>query len=279
MPNDAQIESWDGAGGEHWAAEAERYDRINSGYTEHIVRAASPAPGERVLDVGCGNGALSLAVAPLVAPGGSVTGLDISGPMLATAERRAAEAGRDDVSFTKGDAQVASLPDASVDVVVSRFGVMFFDDPVEAFANLARALRPGGRVAFSCWRDLLSNDWLMVPVAAALEHVPMPRLGVPGEPGPFALADPDRLRSILGDAGLADVGVEEVEVPMEIGTDVDDAVSFLQGTDMAATIFADVEPDAVARAWDAIRAALEPHATADGVFLTGRAWIVTARRP
>lgn len=278
VPNEAQIQAWDGPGGEKWATHAERFDRINRGYTEHILRAAAPAPGEHVLDVGCGNGALTLAIAPVVAPEGSVTGLDISGPMLATAARRAGDAGADNVELVKGDAQVEPLTPGSFDLVVSRFGVMFFDDPLEAFTNLARALRAGGRAAFSCWRDLLSNDWIMVPVGAALEHVPMPELGEPGQPGPFSLADPERLRSILGGAGFADIELDEVTVPMVIGTDLDDALSFLQATDLSAALFEGADPSAVARAWDAIRAALEPYATPDGVVLSGRAWIVTARR-
>ena len=181
-PNAAQIENWDGAGGRHWVAEAERYDRMTGAFGERIIEAAAPRPGERVLDVGCGNGAVALAVSGLVAPGGSVMGLDVSGPMLAYARRRAAAAGIASVSFRKGDAQVYPLPPAGFDAVVSRFGVMFFDDPVAAFANLGRALRPGGRIAFTCWRDLLVNDWLMVPAGAALQYVPMPDLGQPGAP-------------------------------------------------------------------------------------------------
>src|SRR5262249_15576542 len=176
-PNVSQIENWDGPGGQHWVAEAERYDRMTRSFGAQIIEAAAPRPGERVLDVGCGNGAVALAVSDLVAPSGSRAGLDIPGPRLAYARRRAEAAGIASVSFCKGDAQVYPLPQASFDAVVSRFGVMFFDDPVAAFANIGRALRPGGRLVFTCWRDLMVNDWLMVPAAAALQHVPMPDLG------------------------------------------------------------------------------------------------------
>ena len=139
-PNTAQIESWDGPGGQHWVAEAERYDRMTGSFGERIIEAAAPGPGERVLDVGCGTGAVALAVSALVAPGGSVMGLDVSGPMLACARRRADAAGIASVSFRNGDAQVCPLPPASFDAVVSRFGVMFFDDPVAAFANIGLSL-------------------------------------------------------------------------------------------------------------------------------------------
>src|SRR5687767_9978445 len=144
MPNVEEREYWDGTGGEHWATEADRYDFINRRFAERIGEALAPRPGERVLDVGCGNGALSLTIAPLVQPGGSVCGLDLSGPMLAVARRRAEEAVLDNAAFEQGDAQVHALPEAAFDAAVSRFGVMFFEDPVAAFANIGRALRPGG---------------------------------------------------------------------------------------------------------------------------------------
>src|SRR5688500_5072726 len=199
MPNVEQAEYWDGPGGEHWAADAERYDEINRRFGERIVSAVEARPGERVLDVGCGNGVLSLALARQVMPDGSVLGLDLSGPMLGEARRRAEAAGLDNVSFEQGDAQVAALPEASFNAAVSRFGVMFFEDPVAAFANIGRALRPDGRLVFACWQELLRNEWLVVPSAAALAFVPMPELGEPGRPGPFSLADPERVRSVLGD--------------------------------------------------------------------------------
>ena len=153
MPNSDQSRSWNGPTGEHWAAEAERYDAMLAPFVGPIVAAAAPQPGEAVLDVGCGNGALALAFAEQVAPGGRVTGVDLSEPMLAEARRRADAAGRGDVTFVRADAQTAALP-GPFDVVVSRFGVMFFDDPTAAFTNLAASLRPGGRIVFVCWQDL-----------------------------------------------------------------------------------------------------------------------------
>ena len=248
-------------------------------FGERIIEAAAPGPGERVLDVGCGNGAVALAVSALVAPGGSVMGLDISGPMLAYARRRAEQAQIASVSFRKGDAQVYPLPRASFDAVVSRFGVMFFDDPVAAFANIGRALRPGGRIAFTCWQDLTVNDWLMVPAGAALQHVPMPDLGQPGAPGPFSLADPERVHQVLRDAAFAQIAAEEIARPMPMGGSADDVLAFMRGTEMAQVLMTDVDPGTAERAWAAVKAALQAHAEPGGITLAGTAWLVTARRP
>jgi SAM-dependent methyltransferase len=277
-PNAAQIENWDGPGGQHWVAEAERYDRMTGAFGERIIEAAAPRPGERVLDVGCGNGAVALAVSALVAPGGSVLGLDISGPMLGCARQRADAAGIASVSFRQGDAQVYPLPTASFDAVVSRFGVMFFDDPVAAFTNLGRALRPGGRIAFTCWRELAVNDWLMVPAGAALQHVPMPDLGQPGAPGPFSLADPERVHQVLRDAAFAQIALEEVVRPMPMGSSAEDVLAFMRGTEMAQVLMTGVDPGTAEQAWAAVKAALQAHAEPGGITLAGTAWIVTARR-
>ena len=277
-PNASQIESWDGPGGQHWVAEAERYDRMTRSFGERIIEAAAPGPGEQVLDVGCGNGAVALAVSALVAPGGSVMGLDVSGPMLAYARRRAEQARIASVSFRQGDAQVYPLPRAGFDAVVSRFGVMFFDDPVAAFANIGRALRPGGRSAFTCWRDLIVNDWLMVPAGAALQCVPMPDLGQPGAPGPFSLADPERVHQVLRDAAFAQIALEEITRPMPMGSSADDVLAFMRGTEMAHVLMTGVDSGTAERAWAAVKAALQAHAEPGGITLAGTAWLVTARR-
>ncbi|HEX9969679.1 MAG TPA: methyltransferase domain-containing protein [Acidimicrobiales bacterium] len=275
MPNTEQIEHWDGDAGQRWVELADFLDRLNQPYAERIVERLAPQAGERVLDIGCGNGALSLALAPAV---GSVVGLDISGPMLAKAAERAEAAGLANVRFEKGDAQVHELPAGSFDAAVSRFGVMFFEDPVAAFANIGRMLRSGGRLVFACWQQLFENEWIMVPSAAALAHVPMPDLGA-GGPGPFSLADPDALRSMLAEAGFAGVELEDLRVPMRFGDTVEETVAFLRRTDIAAGLMKDVDEETADRAWNAIAEALEPHAGPDAVVLNGAAWLVTATRP
>lgn len=273
------LEDWDGADGERWAAEAERYDRMTRRFADAIVNAVAARPGERLLDVGCGNGALTLALAEPVAPDGTITGLDISSPMLAVAERRARQRGLTNTSFLHADAQAADLEPGSFDAVVSRFGVMFFNDPVAAFTNLANALRPGGRLVFTCWRDLLANDWIMVPAAAALEHVPLPELGDEGGRGPFSFAEPDRVRSILDAAGFTDIDLRPLDLPVTLGTDVDDAIDFMRHGEMAQILFTDAEQEAVDRAWDAIRHVLTTADTGDVVDLNASAWLIHATSP
>lgn len=278
MSNKASLDAWDGADGERWAAEADRYDRMSRRFADAILDAASPAPGERVLDIGCGNGALTLAIAPTVGIEGHVTGVDISTPMLAVAQQRADAVAVDNVSWRRADAQTADLGEGAFDLVVSRFGVMFFEDPHAAFANLARSLRTGGRIVFTCWRDLLANDWIMVPAAAALLHVPMPELGDEGGRGPFSLADAEHVQRLLGGAGFADVHVAQLDLPVTMGLDVDDAIDFMRGGDMASILFVGVDDELVQRAWEEIRSTLAAGVGEGAVELNGSVWLVDARR-
>lgn len=274
MANADQIRNWDGPAGEHWVREMARYDAMVEPFGRRLLDAAGPRPGERVLDVGCGTGALAAELARLVGPSGEVTGLDVSGPMLAAARERAPG-----VTFVKGDAQTHPLASAAYDLVVSRFGLMFFDDPAAAFANLAGALAPGGRLVFVCWQDLLRNDWIMVPATAALEHVPMPPVTDRSGPGPFSLAGPDLVRGLVTGAGLVDVAIDEVRAPMRMGVSVDDAVAFYRRTEIASEMIERASPAAQARAWEAVTAAVTAAAGDAGVAFDGVAWLVTARAP
>lgn len=278
MTNEA-LSSWDGADGDRWAREADRYDRMSRRFAAAIIEAVAPRPGEDVLDVGCGNGALLLAIAGMVTPEGTVTGLDISSPMLDVARHRANELSVDNVVLVHGDAQVAELERATFDAVVSRFGVMFFDDATAAFMNLAGAMRPGARLVFTCWRELFANDWIMVPAAAALEHVPMPELGEEGGPGPFSLAGAEHVRMMLSAAGFVDIDLQELNLAVTLGETVDDAIDFMRHGDMAEILFTGVDEEAVERGWTAIRSVLDDAATPDGVDLNGSVWLVQARAP
>ena len=275
--NVEQRRRWDEEEGEHWVAEAERFDRMLAPYGDQIIAGLSPEPGEQVLDVGCGNGALSLDVAARVGPNGGVLGLDLSGPMLSLARSRAAERGLGTVRFEQSDAQVHDFGDTRFDAVTSRFGVMFFEDPVAAFANLRSGVRSGGRMAFACWRSLLENDWLMVPAATLLEFVPMPEMPPPGGPGPFGLADPDQTRSRLTDAGWTDVELEPFEVRQWLADDPASVVNFLRRSEMAKTMLGDADEETASKAWNAVETMLAEHTDDDGVHLTGRAWLVTAK--
>ena len=199
MPNADMVDYWNGRPADFWVKEAEHFDTMLAPFGRRLLTAAALEPGEVVLDVGCGNGAISLEAARSVGPGGRVTGLDLSSPMLGMARRRAEEL-TIDVDFVHGDAQTDSF-DQPFDVVVSRFGVMFFDDPEVAFANLAMAARPGGRLCFVCWQEMFANEWITVPAMAIVAHVGMPEVPEPGTRGPFALADTQRTRGLLESAG------------------------------------------------------------------------------
>lgn len=275
LTNTGQARAWDGLAGAHWVDNTERYDRMLAPYLAAVVEAAQLSATDRVLDVGCGTGALTRTTARLAADG-EATGVDLSGRMVDAAQEITDAEGPINAGYLEADAQTHEFPADAYDVLVSRFGVMFFSDPVAAFANLRRATRDGGRVAFACWQGLLDNEWMLVPGAAAAEHVGMPDPGAPGEPGPFSLAEPDRVREVLGGGGFADVELTEVGGPMWMGQDLDDTTSYLANHEMARQLFDGKDPDAVQRALTAVREALVPHAGPDGVVLSGKAWLVTA---
>jgi len=276
MPNAEMTEFWSTRGGDQWVAERDRYDALLAPCGRRLLDAAGPARGELVLDVGCGNGAATLEVARRVGPEGQAVGIDLSPAMLATARARAAEAGVA-ATFVEGDVQVADLG-GPYDAVVSRFGVMFFDDPEAAFANIAGALRSGGRLVFVCWQEMLSNEWLAVPAAAIVCHVGVPELPEPGAPGPFAFADPARVKVILRSAGLTDVTIEAASDQLVMGADPDDVVAFLARDEIGRRTLEGKEPDAIASALAAAREALRPFSSADGVALGSAYWVVSARR-
>lgn len=277
MANFDWARRWAEEEGSHWVAESDRYDAMARPFGDAMLDAAQLRQGERVLDVGCGNGATTLEAGRRVRPGGTAVGVDLSPPMLGLARQRAAAAGLDDVEFLRADAQVHNFGEGAFDVVVSRSGLMFFDDPDAAFANLARALRPGGRMAFVAWQGLERSQWILVAGMAAAPHVGIPEGVGPNEPGPFGLADPDRTRRILQGAGFVDVTLDEIVRPMRIGSDVDDAVGFLRSIPVVVDLFASATPDQQAAAEDAVRAALAAHMGPDGVVMEDNAaWLVTA---
>lgn len=264
--------------GQHWVEEADRYDAMNRVFGDAMLEIAGLQAGERVLDVGCGNGATTIAAARLVWRGGRVTGVDLSEPMLALARRRADHASVDNVDLVHADAQIHPFERASFDAVISRFGVMFFDEPQAAFANLGGALKSRGRLAVVVWQDLFQSEWIMIPGGAAAAHVGLPDFGPPGAPGPFALADEHRLRGVLEAAGFDDVTIEPVTGPMRIGDDADDALGFITAQPLVRDeLLAHKPEDSVAAALDAARAALQPYEGPDGVVMSGGAWLASAR--
>ena len=182
------------------------------------------------------------------------------------------------MQFLEADAQTHAFELGEFDAVISRFGTMFFEDPVAAFTNLGRAVGSGGRLAIVCWQDVLKSEWTAVIGGAAAAHLGFPDFGPPGAPGPYAFADRDRLERTVASAGFGDVSIEAITRPMRMGDDVDDVVRFFTSMDLVREWFAGKPEADVARAIDAVRQAIAPYAGPHGVVMTGTAWLLTARR-
>ena len=275
--NADQVAYWNGPAGQRWADRQAAQDVLLKPVADLVVDRAGFTPGERVIDVGCGSGATAIAFAQKVAPSGHVFGIDVSGPML---ERARQNAPKDlPIEFTLADATVHPFEPASFDVLASRFGVMFFADPALSFANMRKALRPSGRLAFACWREPRENPFFMAPLQAAYKHVPkLPQQG-PEDPGPFAFASEARVHRILDAAGFAAIQMEACPLLLDaaIGRGLDGAV---QGSlDIGPVSRAlDGQPEHLrVAAANSIREALTPFAKGDAVLLPASVWIVTAR--
>jgi SAM-dependent methyltransferase len=277
--NAAMRRYWNEVAGPRWVERAEVQEARNIDVAELVLREAQARPGEEVLDVGCGPGATAIPLAAAVGPSGHVTGVDISEPMLGLLRQRIAERGIGNLIPLLADAQTHAFPPASFDLVTSRFGVMFFADPRVAFANLAGALAPGGRLGFHCWKTLGENPWMTVPLFAALQHVPAPKPSPPDAPGPFAFADAARVRGILADAGLAEIAFESRNDPVSLGGgSLDAAVDFTLQMGPASIALREASPETIAKVRASVREALAPYQTPAGVELATSSWVVTARR-
>jgi SAM-dependent methyltransferase len=278
-PNAEQIRTWNETLGPRWVDQEAMLDAQIAPLGLAALERAKVQPGERAIDVGCGCGQTSLQLAERVGPSGAVLGIDVSAPMLARARARAA--GRSKLRFAQADAQTHRF-DEVFDLAFSRFGVMFFADPVAAFANLAGALRPGGRLAFVCWQAIDRNPWILAPMRAVAGIVPLPPPPAPGSPGPFAFADPERVRGILEAAGYSQVVLEPEQGELAIGADrgLEGAVEFMLEMGPVAAALREAGPAGLAargRAADAIREACAAFATPEGVRAGYAAWIATAR--
>ena len=272
-PNAAQISYWNDSAGPTWVAEQDTLDAELRPWGEKAMAALAPKAGERLIDVGCGCGTTTLALAERVGPGGQVLGGDISAPMLAVARRRAEQAGLAQATFAQVDAQTYQFEPA--DGVFSRFGVMFFADPVAAFANLRAALTSRGRVAFVCWRAPAHNPWVTVPMAAIAPLLPeAPPAPPPGAPGPFAFADRDHVLGILRGAGFARVEIEAHDLKTGWG-DLEASTRLALSIGPAAATLRQ-HPQLADKFTQAVRAALAPFATPEGVRLDASAWIARA---
>lgn len=264
---------WNGPGGQGWLAAYERIDRSLQPFGAALIEAAAAQPGERVIDIGCGTGGTTAVLARQVATAGEVLGIDISEPLVAAARARAVAG----ATFVVGDAATHAFALQASDLLFSRFGVMFFGDPVAAFANLRRAVRPDGRLVFLCWRTVRENPWGHVPARAAAPFLPpLPRPG-PEEPGQYSFGDRARVERILASAGFREPTFEPLDRPVWMGPSVAEIVAGAARFGPMARAFAEAEPAAAERARGAIAAALAPHVRDDGVWLPGACWLVRAR--
>lgn len=276
--NQDQHDAWNGESGQRWISDADGRDRVMTSVAETLFAVARLTRGERVLDIGCGCGATTLAAARAVGSAGAVLGVDVSDPMLGIARQRVADAALDNVTLLQADAQTHRFVPHGVDIAISRFGTMFFDDPAAAFANIARALRRGGRLCIATWQPLIANPWLTTPGGALLRYGSLPETGGPG-PGMFAQSDPDTINTVLAGAGFVDIDIRPVAVPLHLGTDVDAATAHLADTGVGRAVLATIPTDQHPAALDAVREALGDHLDDDGVHLDGAILLTTATTP
>jgi SAM-dependent methyltransferase len=251
---------------------ADHYDAELRRLHEHLHAATDIAPTDRVLDIGCGAGQTTRDAAR-AASSGSVLGIDISEQMLARARRLTMEAGLRNVTYELGDAQVHRFQPASFNVLVSRFGTMFFADPAAAFANLAHASRRGARLVMLVWQSCERNEWAIAIPQALRDQGDRVTWG----DGLFSLAETDVVEAILQKAGFAEIAFTEVHEPVFYGADVDTAYHIICSFKNTKDFLARLDADATQRALDQLRRMLADHLTADGVLFDSRAWIVTAR--
>jgi len=276
----SRTHEWTGASGDNWVLHQQRLDLMLAAFGDAAIAAADVAPGDHILDIGCGAGATSFALAARTGSEGHVLGVDISPQLIA---RASADAPADaPVAFRLADAATAAWEPAAADLLFSRFGVMFFDDPVAAFDHMRGALKPGGRLAFACWRTPAENDWVRLPMTAIRDLV-TPPVTDPLAPGPFAFADRARIEDILAAAGFADIAIAPFDTVIPYGhgatraAAIDDAVLLASAVGPLSRALADQPDDIRAKAADAVRATFARQPGESSVLINGAAWIVTAK--
>ncbi|MCV3241819.1 class I SAM-dependent methyltransferase [Mesorhizobium sp. ZC-5] len=272
-PNAEEIAYWTEVGAPAWIRLQAALEREVAPLGERAMDALAPQPGERLIDVGCGCGHATLELARAVGPQGSVLGADISAPMLAVARDHAAAANLPNVRFIEADAQTFDFGGEQFDGIFSRFGVMFFEDAIAAFANLGRALKPRGRLAFVCWRTRDEVEWVTVPLQAAFRTI---GTQPPTPSSTFSFAEPDHTRSVLSHAGFSDIAISPLDMRTG-GGDLDEVMEIFRMGGVGSLVRK--HPDKAEAAFAEIRKTLKDYETPDGVFLGAACWIVTARRP
>jgi len=273
--NAGQVAYWNGPQGKIWAQEQEKRDRDHAPMTEAGLALAAPKPGEHVLDIGCGSGTTTLKLAARVFPTGEVVGIDISGPMLSVARRRAAEI-KASARFIEADVTDYSFQTESFDLAFSQFGVMFFADPAASFRNIHSAMKKGSRLAFVCWRHPFENPWSAVPESAARPFLPPAPPASPDAPGRYSFANPDRVKSILLQAGFHAIAIEKFDTRIHLGNTPEEAASSSIDSGPLLRTLADVDETTRAKVRAAVTARLAQELEPGGIYLTAGAWLVRA---
>ena len=268
--NQEQIDYWNNRAGKTWTELQERTDHLLHPFSQEVIVVAEIKPNEKVLDVGCGCGATSLAISEL---GAAVTGVDVSTPMLDLAKKRAKK-----VSFIETDASTYQS-DQKFDLVFSRFGVMFFSDPYKAFSNLHSITADNGRLAFVCWQSPQKNPWMAIPGQVIRPFIPETEAQPdPKAPGPFAFADPIYLEDILLKSGFKDPTIADFKSQLHVADSIEEAVFFQTKIGPGARVLAEIDDPAIRKeALDKMGESLAPYQTSKGVYMEGAVWIVTAR--
>lgn len=278
--NQEQIDYWNGDAGKRWAREDAKMANLLQPVCAALLDHAGVGNCTSALDVGCGGGSQSLMLAQRMQAGSSVLGVDISAPMLKVAQSKTALTGPDTASldFLQADASNYAFEAGSFDLLFSRFGVMFFDDPLQAFSNMRGALADNGRLAFCCWQSLRDNDWTLLPMQAALQYVPKPEAAEPDAPGPFAFAEPQRVRSILEGAGFTGVDIVPHTIDVSFGSaaGLSASVRELAGIGPVSRLLADADDAVQEKVFSAMEEVLAPYYNEGALVLPGAVWFVTA---
>jgi SAM-dependent methyltransferase len=273
--NDEQITLWNSVAGQAWVDEQALLDRVLAPFQDLLVEAVRASTARQVLDVGCGTGSTAVAVARLLdGSGGRCTGIDVSEPMIAAARARA-ERERAPASFVCADAQVYAFQDASSDMIISRFGVMFFADPVQAFANLRRAATDGAALRFVCWRSAAENPFMTTAERAAAPLLPDLPARQPDAPGPFALADEGRVARILEESGWTAIDIQPIDVPCALSEK--ELVRYLSRLGPVGLALSKADEPTRTRVMKTVRAAFDPYVHGEDVRYTAACWMVGAR--
>ena len=283
-PNQKQFQDWNGVIGERWTTHQDSLDALLQAHADAVLAAARLQPGERVIDIGCGCGVTTLAAAASVGSQGLALGVDISAIMLNRAGERARSSGST-ARFVEADASISIPEGGPFDAMISRFGVMFFEDPTAAFTNLLKMLRENGRLVFVCWRAAVENIWMTLPLDAARPALPPMTPSLPDAPGPFAFARRERIANILADAGFSEIEITPQDVMMTLATGATAAeaaaLAVTRSVQMGplAAALRDQPMDRREAALALVQAKLESVATPSGIVLPAATWIVTARKP